>query len=320
MSIIRYAQLAAPHIKGERWKAVLAMLAALALYAPNASDAAQITCFCKVSSDNLSGVCHPDSSQILFDLTGTVNKAYDWPRTETKWQDCKLRCSDAANAAKNAVAAAACRKGVAGGTTFRAYAALGNCGKKGEYAAAGTFGKLINTPAITETTCVCPQGWTPNAPKCSKYVNESGWHYPDQTCAQSVANFEATVLSSPFFQSKCTEPTKLIAVHNITCQNTPIPGFPTPGGSVLSASLCCGAPGNTTDGRCKTVACQPNNVMPPPLNGTPIGTLVPPYGTSPSSWGFSWGNTFYAWGNAANGGLPTNCKTDTLTPAVCTFQ
>jgi hypothetical protein len=64
--------------------------------------------------------------------------------------------------------------------------------------------------------------------------------------------------------------------------------------------------GITTDGRCKKLACQPNQVTPYPPNGMPVGTPNPPYGTSSTSWGFSWGNAFYAWGNAANGGAP-NC-------------
>ncbi len=62
---------------------------------------------------------------------------------------------------------------------------------------------------------------------------------------------------------------------------------------------------NTTDGRCKKLACQPNQVMPAPANGTVIGTAPPATGTSSTSWGFSWGNAFYAWGTAANGGAPT---------------
>jgi hypothetical protein len=64
--------------------------------------------------------------------------------------------------------------------------------------------------------------------------------------------------------------------------------------------------GVTTDGRCKKLACQPNQVTPYPPNGMTVGTATPPFGTSSTSWGFSWGNAFYAWGNAANGGAP-NC-------------
>lgn len=295
----------------------VALLAALA-FAPPA--AAAITCFCKVSSHSLSGVCHPAPSQILLDLTGAVNKKYPPPRTNTKWQDCKQRCSDEAKKAEGAIAAKACADGVASGTVFHAYGALGNCGNKGEYSSAGTLGELINTPAVTETSCTCPQGWSPNAPKCKNAAPVGGIHYPDKTCAQSKAHFEANAPSMGFFTSKCAAPNVVIAVNNISCQNTPIAGFPTPGGSVYSAIPCCGLPGVTTDGRCKAVACQPNTVAPHPVNGLPVGTHAPPYGTSPTSWGFSWGNAFYAWGTAANGGAPTNCKTEILTLPVCKFK
>lgn len=75
--------------------------------------------------------------------------------------------------------------------------------------------------------------------------------------------------------------------------------------------------GITTDGRCKKLACQPNQVTPYPANGTPIGTPNPPFGTSSTSWGFSWGNAFYAWGTAANGGAPT---TIVVTPQSATYS
>lgn len=225
-----------------RLGAFLIVWTIMALNAPNV--AADATCFCKVSSSNLSGVCHPNASQILFDLTGAVNKKYP-SRTETRWQECKQRCSDEALAAKDAVAAAACKAGVANGTTFHAYAALGSCGKRGEYASAQALGALINTPAVTQTSCTCPQGWTPNAPS--------------------------------------------------------------------------GIAGVTTDGRCKKLACQPNHITPFPPNGTPIGTPVPAYGTTATSWGFTWGDAFIAWGTTANGGAPTSCTTEIVSPAVCKF-
>lgn len=302
------------------WSGLLAWVFAVLIFLPSPATAANMTCFCKVSADNLSGICHPSSSQIIADLTGVVNKQYNWPRNNTKWQDCRQRCSDAANAAKGNIAAAACAAGVPNGTVFRAYAALGNCGNKGEYSSAGTLGELVNTPAVTETSCTCPQGWAPNAPKCETSVNVDGIHYPSQTCAQSRADFEANMMTSHFFTSKCVAPSTLVAVHNVVCKDTPIPGFPTPGGSVYSATACCGKPGVTVDGRCKTLACQPNTVTPYPPNGMAIGTAPPTYGTSAMSWGFSWGNAFYAWGTAANGGMPTNCQTAILTPAMCKFK
>lgn len=299
---------------------ILASILVVLTFVPSTATAADMTCFCKVSADNLSGICHPSPSQIIADLTGAVGTQYSWPRNNTKWQACAQKCSDAANAARGTVAAAACAAGLPSGTVFRAYAALGNCGSKGEYASAGTLGELINTPAVTQTSCTCPQGWAPNAPKCDTSVKVDGIHYPSQTCAQSRASFEASMMTSFFFTSKCAAPSTLVAVQNIVCKDTPIPGFPTPGGSVYSATACCGKPGVTVDGRCKKVACQAITVTPYPPNGMAVGTAPPTFGTSAMSWGFSWGDAFYAWGTAANGGIPTNCQTAILTPAVCKFK
>lgn len=292
------------------------LLAALA-FAPPAPAA--FTCFCKVSANDISGVCHPSPDEILLDLTSAVGTQYSQPRTNDKWQDCKMKCSDAAKAAENEVAAKACADGFPRGRVFHAYAAMGNCGKKGEYASAQAFGQLVNTPAVTETSCTCPSGWAPNAPKC-KNGTPIGLHYPSQTCEQSKASFAAGALGFAQFTSKCAAPSKLVAVNDISCQNTPIPGFSQPGGSVHTGTPCCGLPGVTTDGRCKAVACQPNTVAPYPANGLPIGAQAPAYGVSPDSWGFSWGNAFYAWGTAANGGGPTGCKTETLVAPVCKFK
>lgn len=297
---------------------ILASFLAALTFLPSTATAAGMTCFCKVSAGNLSGVCHPSASQTLVDLTGAVGTQYNWPRTNTKWQSCQQKCADAANAAKGNIAAAACAAGIPNGTVIRAYGALGNCGSKGEYSAAGTLGELVNTPAVTQTACTCPQGWTSNAPKCDTSVDVNGIHYTSQTCAQSRPDFETTAIN--FFTSKCAAPSKLVAIQNIVCKDTPIPGFPNPGGSVYSATACCGQPGVTVDGRCKALACQPNTVTPYPPNGMAVGTAPPTYGTSAMSWGFSWGNAFYAWGTAANGGAPTNCQTSVLTPAMCKFK
>ena len=54
--------------------------------------------------------------------------------------------------------------------------------------------------------------------------------------------------------------------------------------------------GITNDGKCKKLACQPDQILPFPADGTQIGD---------PAWGFSWGNAFYAWGTTANGGAPT---------------
>lgn len=81
---------------------------------------------------------------------------------------------------------------------------------------------------------------------CLSNVVVSGLHYPTQTCAQSTPNFLSTLMTSFHFKSKCAAPNQLLGVTNASCQNAPIPGFPT--GSVYQATVCCGivAPATAT--------------------------------------------------------------------------
>lgn len=74
--------------------------------------------------------------------------------------------------------------------------------------------------------------------ECTKTVVVSGLHYPDETCAQSQAAFYAGLLTNFHFTSKCTKEAPLKAVFDISCQDAPIPGFPT--GSVYQGTACCG--------------------------------------------------------------------------------
>jgi large repetitive protein len=73
---------------------------------------------------------------------------------------------------------------------------------------------------------------------CVKTVVVSGIHYPSKTCAQSSDEFQAGLLTSFFFTSKCSQDAPLKAVFDISCQDAPIPGFPT--GSVHQGTACCG--------------------------------------------------------------------------------
>lgn len=73
---------------------------------------------------------------------------------------------------------------------------------------------------------------------CAKTVVVSGLHYPDKTCAQSSADFQAGLLTNFHFTSKCPPDAPLKAVFDISCQNAPIPGFST--GSVYQGTACCG--------------------------------------------------------------------------------
>ena len=194
-------------------------LIAFAALALTTSDSlADVTCSCKVSQNNISGLDHQNPDLILLDLTGAVNKQYN-NRNQGNQQRCQTDCSNAALANKNQVATVACSAGVPGGTTFHAYAALGNSGNKSKYESAQAFGALVNTQAVTETACTCPQDWTPNAPKITSSVFVSGLHYPTQSCAQSRADFEGTMLTSFHFTSRCSAPNKLVAASGASCQD-----------------------------------------------------------------------------------------------------
>ena len=78
--------------------------------------------------------------------------------------------------------------------------------------------------------------------KCDNQVVVSGMHYPgpNQNCTQTTPNFVAGLMSNFHLTSQCKSPNSLLGVINATCQNTPIPGFPNPGGSVYQATACCG--------------------------------------------------------------------------------
>ena len=81
--------------------------------------------------------------------------------------------------------------------------------------------------------------------KCEKKVVVGGMHYPQQSCAQSKADFLSKAMTSYHLTSKCV-PAKLLGVSAISCQDAPIPGFPT--GSVYTATSCCGPAAATPTG------------------------------------------------------------------------
>lgn len=82
----------------------------------------------------------------------------------------------------------------------------------------------------------------PPSGRCDNQVVVSGMHYPgpNQNCAQTNTNFVNGLMSNFHLTSQCKSPNSLLGVINATCQNTPIPGFPGPGGSVYQATACCG--------------------------------------------------------------------------------
>lgn len=152
---------------------VLALTAASAPAARPPARPASATCFCKMSSDNLSG--QSGSTGIVMEITGEINHTYSGmnPQNNYNQEDCRNRCRDtAAGYFKSpAVAAAACAAGVAHNTYIRAFSQVGVKAFKEAHA----IGVLNNTPPQTVTTCTCPAGWYNNA-------NVLGGITPDGRC------------------------------------------------------------------------------------------------------------------------------------------
>ena len=103
-----------------------------------------------------------------------------------------------------------------------------------------------NTNICTAITVPPPSGsggpitivTPPPSGACASQTVVSGLHYPTQSCSQSTPGFLAGMMTSFHFKSKCTAPNTLLGVTNVSCQNAPIPGFPT--GSVYQGTACCG--------------------------------------------------------------------------------
>lgn len=116
-------------------------------------------CFCKVTYANIAGLQHATAE--CMDLTNKVNKAYTGldPDKEANQIDCASRCTAVAaaltQAEKQSIADCACAANMPSGTRINAYSSAGT--KK--YRSAHQIGILTNAPAVTQTTCKCPQGW-----------------------------------------------------------------------------------------------------------------------------------------------------------------
>lgn len=128
-----------------------------------------------------------------------------------------------------------------------------------------------NTNICTTITVLPPSGGggpitivtPPPLGACITQTPVSGLHYPAQSCNQSTPGFLAGMMTSYHFTSKCTAPNTLLGVTNVTCQNAPIPGFPT--GSVYQGTACCGtvAPPVPDLGVKKTCQVFTNSGQPP---------------------------------------------------------
>lgn len=117
---------------------------------------------------------------------------------------------------------------------------------------------------------------------CTNQVVVSGLHYPSQSCTQSTPDFVAGLMTSFHFTSKCPAGTALLGVINASCQNAPIPGFPT--GSIYQGTACCGTVTPPT-GRIKIVK-EVSLPSPNPLTSVPgpftVQVSCSPSGPSPT--------------------------------------
>ena len=144
--------------------------------------------FCKATTSSIgdpspstlpAGAAH----SLAYDL-GTVGSC-NQTQYSTNFQP---SCQTPANAACSSKALADsdfnsaafwCARGTPNGSTIRAYAAVGQPRTpasidKGKYIAAQTKGVLINTPAVTTTTCQCPAGWWANTTNLDGGVTADG--------------------------------------------------------------------------------------------------------------------------------------------------
>ncbi len=138
-----------------------ALLAPLGALAPDAR-AAQATCFCVMSKDNLVGVKHRSGvCPSGGDLTGYVNKVYSeaFPQREHNQMDCNNRCKMASNQFA----------GSATGTVVRPYSAVGAAAYR----------------AVSDAPKKCPPGWTSNTPQTSAGIT------PDGKCKRAAGQLTA---------------------------------------------------------------------------------------------------------------------------------
>src|SRR5690242_10486643 len=123
------------------------------------------TCWCEIASSWSNGT--RDTS--VIDLTSVVNTTYcagpgcvcpllKGDQCDAARADCSNRCNKAADAYRNNPGAF-CAKGASGptrnGVTLHAYSHVGTR----TWETNDTIGTLTNVPAVSQTTCTCPQGW-----------------------------------------------------------------------------------------------------------------------------------------------------------------
>lgn len=169
------------------WKALKLSCVAVVVFAfwPASFARADATCFCKITFSDLEGI--QTANSVLLDLTGEVGKTYGGigQQSDANQNDCRSRCltTSAKYIGRPSIATAACAGGAANGTPVRAWSAVGTR----KYTVVRLIGVLVNKPAVTQTTCVCPTGSVGNS------TNLPGGT-TDSKCKQRVGTITATPL------------------------------------------------------------------------------------------------------------------------------
>jgi len=144
----------------------LLSLFATTMYAPAAH--AKKTCFCVISSNNLTGQQHATGAIKQYLATGTK-----YTNTNSNRRRCANDCTRVAapHTGSQSLATQACAKGLPNGAKIRAFSAIGH---RGKYQSAHEIGTLKNQPEIVETIYTCPSGWLSNTTNNDGDVTSDG--------------------------------------------------------------------------------------------------------------------------------------------------
>jgi hypothetical protein len=140
------------------------------------------TCFCDVSFIDLTNIKEFHPEVICLDLTAFVHTKYDGldALSDKNRNECNRKCTDVAVAAyptfKPAITNFVCGLNVPNGSFIRAFSSIGRKG----YKTSQHLGVVVNTPAVTTTTCNCSTGWVSNT------SNINGGVTTDNKCRKLV--------------------------------------------------------------------------------------------------------------------------------------
>ena len=118
-----------------------------------------VSCFCKASPQRQS--FQPNPSAIFYDLTGSVALSFTGGPgvafMPANMSDCSKKCASVARNEKSQIAAAACARGIADGSTIYIDYSLGT---RPYFDLLGW--KLINKPTSDLQGWICPSPWLSN--------------------------------------------------------------------------------------------------------------------------------------------------------------